>query len=108
MALLGLAIPEFVLGSVVVAVLAQAFGYFPDTGSFVPLTESVGGNLSQMLYPALVIAVGVAATIMRTTRVRLRRGRATADFVRTARGKGAGPEPDPAAARAAQRARCRS
>jgi peptide/nickel transport system permease protein len=89
-ALLGLAIPEFVLGSVMVAVLAQAFGYFPDTGSFVPLTESVSGNLSQMLYPALVIAVGVAATIMRTTRSAYAEV-AEADFVRTARGKGLRP-----------------
>jgi peptide/nickel transport system permease protein len=89
-ALLGLAIPEFVLGSVVVAVLAQAFGYFPDTGSFVPLTESVSGNLSQMLYPALVISVGVAATIMRTTRSAYAEV-AEADFVRTARGKGLDP-----------------
>lgn len=89
-ALLGLAVPEFVLGSVMVAVLAQVFGYFPDTGSFVPLTTSVGGNLSQMLYPALVISVGVAATIMRTTRSAYAEV-AEADFVRTARGKGLHP-----------------
>jgi peptide/nickel transport system permease protein len=88
--LFGLAVPEFVLGSIVVALLAQAFNYFPDTGSFVPLTESVGGNLSQMLYPALVIAVGVAATIMRTTRAAYAEV-ADADFVRTARGKGLRP-----------------
>jgi len=89
-ALIGLAVPEFVLGSVVVAVLAQTFGYFPDTGSFVPLTESVGGNLSQMLYPAVVISVGVAATLMRTTRSAYAEV-AEADFVRTARGKGLHP-----------------
>jgi peptide/nickel transport system permease protein len=85
--LLGLAIPEFVLGSVVVAVLAQAFGYFPDTGTFVPLTEDPAGNLSQMLYPALVLAVGMAANVMRTTRSAYL-DVASADFVRTARGKG--------------------
>lgn len=85
--LLGLAIPEFVLGSVVVAVLAQVFGYFPDTGTFVKLTEDPGRNLSQMLYPALVLAVGLAANVMRTTRSAVLEV-ATADFVRTARGKG--------------------
>ena len=89
-ALSGLAIPEFVLGSVVVAALAQAFGYFPDTGSFVPLTRSVPGNLSQMLYPALVLAVGFAANVMRTTRSSYLEF-AAADFVRTARGKGVPP-----------------
>jgi peptide/nickel transport system permease protein len=89
-ALFGLAIPEFVLGSITVAVLASVFGYFPDTGTFVPLTSSVQGNLSQMLYPALVLAVGFAANVMRTTRSAAVEV-AEADFVRTARGKGVGP-----------------
>ncbi len=86
-ALVGLAIPEFVLGAVVVAALAEIFGYFPDTGTFVPLTDSVSGNLSQMLYPALVLAVGFAANVMRTTRSAAVEV-AEADFIRTARGKG--------------------
>jgi peptide/nickel transport system permease protein len=88
--LLGLAIPEFVLGTVVVTLLAEAFAYFPDTGEYVPLTHSVSGNLSQMLYPALVLSVAFAANVMRTTRseyVEL----SDADFVRTARGKGLRP-----------------
>jgi len=89
-ALFGLAIPEFVLGSITVAVLASVFGYFPDTGTFVPLTSSVQGNLSQMLYPALVLAVGFAANVMRTTRSAAVEV-ADADFIRTARGKGVGP-----------------
>jgi len=86
-ALLGLAVPEFVLGALVVAALATYFGYFPDTGTFVPLTTSVTGNLSQMIYPALVLAVGFAANVMRTTRSAAVEV-ADADFVRTARGKG--------------------
>lgn len=86
-ALVGLALPEFVLGSVLVAALAEWFGYFPDTGTFVQLTTSVSGNLSQMIYPALVLAVGFAANVMRTTRSAAVEV-ADADFVRTARGKG--------------------
>jgi peptide/nickel transport system permease protein len=85
--LVGLAVPEFVLASVVVAVLASTFSYFPDPGSYVPLTESVTGNLSQMLYPALVLSVGLVATVMRTTRSAYLEA-ANTDFVRTARGKG--------------------
>lgn len=89
-ALVGLAIPEFVLGSIMVAVLAEAFGYFPDTGTFVPVTQSLSGNLSQMLYPALVLSVGFAANVMRTTRsAAVEVG--DADFIRTARGKGVAP-----------------
>jgi peptide/nickel transport system permease protein len=88
--LLGLAVPEFVLGIVLVSVLAAAFGYFPDTGTFVRLTSSPSQNLSQMLYPALVLAVGFAANVMRTTRSEFVET-AGADFVRTARGKGLAP-----------------
>lgn len=89
-ALLGLAIPEFVLGTAVVAILAQAFHYFPETGTFVPLTHSLSGNLSQMIYPAMVLAVAFAANIMRATHSEYVET-ASADYVRTARGKGLHP-----------------
>jgi peptide/nickel transport system permease protein len=88
--LVGLALPEFVLASVAVAVLASAFSYFPDPGSYVSLGESVSGNLSQMLYPSLVLSVGLVATIMRTTRSAFLEA-ANTDYVRTARGKGLAP-----------------
>jgi peptide/nickel transport system permease protein len=86
-ALVGLAVPEFVVGSLVVAALASYFNYFPDTGTFVPLTTSVSGNLSQMMYPALVLSIGFASNVMRTTRSAAVEV-AGADFIRTARGKG--------------------
>lgn len=89
-ALFGLALPEFVLGTLMVAVLAEAFGYFPDTGTFVPLTEDPAGNLSQVLYPAIVLSVGLAANVMRTTRSAYVDA-ASSDFIRTARGKGVAP-----------------
>ena len=88
--LLGLAVPEFVLGIVLVTALAAAFGYFPDTGSFVRLTQSPSGNLRQMLYPALVLAVGFAANVMRSTRSEFVET-SGAEFVRTAQGKGLAP-----------------
>jgi peptide/nickel transport system permease protein len=86
-ALLGLAIPEFVVGILVVTTLAAVFGYFPDTGTFISLTSSVGGNLSQMIYPALVLSIGFAANVMRATRSEYVEVTG-ADFIRTARGKG--------------------
>ncbi len=91
LSMLGLALPEFVIASVTVAALASAFSYFPDPGSYVSLTDSVGGNLSQMLYPSLVLSVGLVATIMRTTRSAYLQAMRT-DFVRTARGKGLSPQ----------------
>ncbi len=91
LSMLGLALPEFVIASVTVAVLASAFSYFPDPGSYVSLSESISGNLSQMLYPSLVLSVGLIATIMRTTRSAYLQAMST-DFVRTARGKGLSPQ----------------
>jgi peptide/nickel transport system permease protein len=88
--LVGLAIPEFVLGTAVVAILAEAFRYFPNTGTFVPLTHSVSGNLSQILYPALVLSVAFAANTMSATRSEYAEV-TDADYVRTARGKGLHP-----------------
>jgi peptide/nickel transport system permease protein len=89
-ALLGLAIPEFVLGTAVVAILAEAFHYFPDSGTFVNLTDSVSGNLSQVIYPALVLALAFAANIMRATRSEYVE-MAETDYIRTAHGKGVHP-----------------
>jgi peptide/nickel transport system permease protein len=86
-ALVGLAIPEFVLGTALVAILAQAFGYFPDAGNFVTLGQSVSRNLTQIMYPGLVLAVAFAANVMRTTRSEYVET-AQSDYVRTARGKG--------------------
>jgi peptide/nickel transport system permease protein len=88
--LLGLAIPEFVLGTAVVAILAEAFHYFPNTGTFIPFTESPSGNLSQILYPSLVLAVAFAANTMSATRSEYVEV-ADADYARTARGKGLRP-----------------
>jgi peptide/nickel transport system permease protein len=89
-ALLGLAIPEFVLGTALVAILAEAFHYFPDTGTFISITTSFTGNMGQVLYPALVLSVAFAANVMRTTRSEFAELTAT-DYVRTARGKGLHP-----------------
>ncbi|MQA25284.1 MAG: ABC transporter permease subunit [Micromonosporaceae bacterium] len=88
--LFGLATPEFVTASITVAVLASVFAYFPDAGTFVPLSDSVGGNLRQLLYPALVLSIGLVASIMRTTRSAYLEV-VQADFVRTAKGKGVTP-----------------
>lgn len=88
--LVGLALPEFVVASVLVALLAAWFSYLPDPGIYVPVSESVSGNLSQMIYPAAVLSIGLAANVMRTTRSAYLELTKT-DFVRTAHGKGLAP-----------------
>lgn len=87
--LLGLAVPDFVLASAIVAVLSARFGYFPSAGNYAPLFEAPLINLQQLLYPALVLGLGMAASVMRTTRSAFLE-MAGQDFVRTARGKGVG------------------
>jgi peptide/nickel transport system permease protein len=88
--LFGLAVPEFVVASVCVMGLASVFAYFPDPGRYVSPAESLTGNLAQLLYPALVLSVGLTATLMRTTRSAYLEA-SQADYVRTARGKGLAP-----------------
>jgi peptide/nickel transport system permease protein len=87
--LLGLAVPSFVLGSVLVTVLATQFSYFPSAGAYVPLWEDPAENLQQMIFPALVLGFALAGTVMRTTRTAYLEV-AERDFVRSARGRGAG------------------
>lgn len=85
--LLGLAIPNFILASTIVAVLSARFGYFPSAAGYVRFFESPWINLQQQLYPALTLGIALAATVMRTTRSAFLE-MANQDFVRTARGKG--------------------
>ena len=85
--LLGLAIPNFALATLIVAVLSGVFGYFPSAAGYVGFLEDPVVNLQQQLYPAIALGMLVAATVMRTTRSAYLEV-ANQDFVRTARGKG--------------------
>jgi peptide/nickel transport system permease protein len=88
--LIGLAVPNFVIASALVAVLAAWFSYFPDPGAYISFTESPTGNLGQMFWPSFTLAVLLAATVMRTTRSAYLEV-ASMNFVRTALGKGLAP-----------------
>lgn len=85
--LLGLGVPNFVIASAIIAVLAARFGYFPAASRYIHLWQAPLVNLQQQLYPALTLGVALAATTMRTTRSAYLES-ASQDFVRTARGKG--------------------
>ncbi len=88
--LLALAVPSFVLASATVTYLAAEFHYFPNSLPYTAPWQDLGLNLQQMLFPALVLGVGVAAPVMRTTRSAILEI-SSMDFVRTARGKGVSP-----------------
>jgi peptide/nickel transport system permease protein len=85
-ALIGLSVPDFWVGLVMIYVFAVSLGWLP-TGGFVPIDESVGGWLRSMAMPALALGftqTGLIARITRATMLEVLRQ----DYVRTARAKG--------------------
>ena len=88
--LAALAIPSFLLGSILLAYVSKVFHYNPNALGFARLQQDPWLNLQQMLFPALVLGFGLAAPIMRTARSSLLEVQSQ-DFVRTAHGKGVSP-----------------
>lgn len=84
--LLGLSIPSFWLGIMLILLFSVSLGLLPS-GGYTPFVENPWENLRTMLLPSLVLGSASAAIIMRHTRSSmltvLRQ-----DFVRTARAKG--------------------
>jgi len=88
--LAGLSIPAFLLGSLMLSVFASRFGYNPNGLAYATFLSNPALNLQQMLMPSFVLAFGIAAPIMRTTRTAVLEVRSE-DFIRTARAKGVPP-----------------
>lgn len=86
-ALVGLGVPSFVIGTGLVTFLASSFHYFPSSRAFAGLFFNPWLNLQQIFFPALTLGLGVGAAIMRTTRAAMLEVVSTG-FARTARGKG--------------------
>jgi peptide/nickel transport system permease protein len=87
LALLGLALPGFLLGTLIIFVLSVYFEILPNSGDYVSLTEDPTRNLSQMIFPAITLGFSFSASIMRTTRSAVLEILAQ-DYIRTARSKG--------------------
>jgi len=85
--LAGLSIPAFLLATTLVTVLAAVFKFNPNGAGYAYFTQNPGLNLQQMLLPSCVLAFGIAAPIMRTTRTAVLDIRSE-DFIRTAKAKG--------------------
>ncbi len=87
LALVGLATPAFLLGTLIIYVLSVYFRYLPNSGDFVRLTEDPLLNLQQMIFPAFTLGFPFAASVMRTTRSAMLEIM-NQDYIRTARSKG--------------------
>lgn len=82
----GVAVPNFWLGLVLLTFLSAKLGWFP-AGSYVPITENPGQWLHHVALPAITLALAAAAEVARQMRASmvdvLQR-----DFVRTHRARG--------------------
>jgi peptide/nickel transport system permease protein len=82
----GLAVPVFVVGTVLVLVFAQTLRWVP-AGGYTALTQSPGQHFALLAMPAATIALGLFATVFRMTRASVL-DVSMRDYIRTARAKG--------------------
>lgn len=85
-ALLGLSIPDFWFGIVLIIFFGVWLGWLP-TGGFVPLSEDPAGWLVSMILPAFTLAITQMGVIARMTRSAML-DVLNQDYIRTARAKG--------------------
>lgn len=84
-----LAVPVFVVGTLLVLVLAQMLRLMP-AGGYVPFAQDPAQHLKLLTLPAIAIAKGLAAVLFRMTRAATLDA-LSHDYVRTARAKGLSP-----------------
>jgi peptide/nickel transport system permease protein len=85
-ALVGLSVPHFWLGIMMIIVFAVNLHWLP-AGGYVSFHESPIENFRHMLMPAIVLGTGLSAVLMRQMRSSMLTS-LDADYVRTARAKG--------------------
>jgi peptide/nickel transport system permease protein len=86
LSLVGLSIPEFWLGTLLILVASRYLAWTP-AARYVPLGEDPIGNLQVMVLPVLTLAAVLTANIARMTRSAML-DVLSRDYVRTARAKG--------------------
>lgn len=85
-ALVGLSVPHFWLGLLMIVAFAVRLDWLP-AGGYVSFREDPIGNLEHLLMPAIVLGSGLSAVLMRQMRSAMLDSLG-ADYVRTARAKG--------------------
>lgn len=82
----GLAIPDFFLGIILIAVFGIAAHLLPELG-FVPFTQDPAANLDHMVLPAVTMGLGAGAVVVRQVRAAMIDA-LNGPYVRTARAMG--------------------
>jgi peptide/nickel transport system permease protein len=84
--LIGLSLPNFWFGLMLIIVFAVELDWLP-AGGYVPFSEDPVANLEHLLLPAIVLGTGLSAVLMRQMRSSMLDS-LSSDYVRTARAKG--------------------
>lgn len=87
-ALLGISLPDFFWGIVMILLFARTLGWLPSSG-FVDPVESLGHAIEHALLPSLALGLGLMAHLTRVTRSTMT-GILNQEFIRVARAKGLG------------------
>lgn len=85
-ALLGISVPNFAVGTLLLLVLSLYFGWFPPI-DFVNLWEDPIASVKKLILPAVTMGIVMAAGVMRMTRSTFMETLGK-DYIRTARAKG--------------------
>lgn len=85
-ALLGVSLPDFFWGIVMILVFARGLGWFPSSGFVDPATDLAGAVHAAFL-PSLALGLGLMAHLTRMTRSTMT-GILNQEFIRVARAKG--------------------
>jgi len=85
--LIGLSLPSFWLGTLIIVLFSLYLRWLPNTGGYVDFIRDPLGNLALIVLPAVTLGVALAAATMRMTRSAML-DVLSADYVRTAWAKG--------------------
>jgi peptide/nickel transport system permease protein len=88
LSVLGLSVPNFIVALVLILVLAVKLPVFPSTG-FIPLSQSVTGNIETMVLPVLSLSFVFFGTYTRLLRADMLQQLEGEDYVLFGRSKGA-------------------
>ncbi len=85
--LIGLSLPSFWLGTLIIVFFSLYLRWLPNTGGYIDFVRDPAGNLALIVLPAVTLGVALAAATMRMTRSAML-DVLSADYVRTAWAKG--------------------